>query len=203
MRFQVTGLTRRLGDRTLFEDFSLTLEGGESVALKAPSGAGKTVLLRLLAWLEPPDHGTVRLDGRTPSEWGVPAWRRRVTYVAQRPAVLNGTPAEHASQVARLAAQRSREASDPIEIASRWGLPPEVWSRPWARLSGGEQQRAALAIALSRQPEVLLLDEPTSALDDEAAARVEADLRGRQLVWVTHDAAQACRVADRVVGLLK
>ena len=185
----------------MFEDYSLVLDAGESVALKAPSGAGKTVLLRLLAWLDPPDQGTVRLDGRSPGEWGVPAWRARVAYVAQRPAVLNGTPAEHAAQVGRFAAQQSRTEGDPIDIAARWGLPAEVWSRPWARLSGGEQQRAALAIVLSRRPEVLLLDEPTSALDDESAAVVEEDLRGRQFIWVTHDASQAKRVAERVIGL--
>ncbi len=185
----------------MFEDFSLTLDAGESVVIEAPSGAGKTLLLRLLAWLEPPDQGMVRLDGRTPSEWGVPEWRSRVTYVAQRPSVLNGTPAEHAAHVARLVAQRSRGARDPIEIGLRWDLPAAVWSRPWARLSGGEQQRAALAISLSRQPDVLLLDEPTSALDADAAGKVEQDLRGRQLIWVTHDATQAKRVADRAVGL--
>ena len=191
-------LTRRVNGRTLFEGLSFTVDRGEALVVRAPSGAGKTLLLRLLAWLDPPDAGGVTLTGKSPVEWGVPLWRSRVTYVAQRPPKLTGTAADWLADVADLASQRQRGASDAREHALAWGLPAGAWEQPFSELSGGEQQRVAMAIALSREPDVLLLDEPTSALDLDVAERVEASLRGRTLVWVTH---QSTRIGGRVLEL--
>jgi ABC-type iron transport system FetAB ATPase subunit len=194
-------LTRRINGRILFRDLSFTVDRGDTLVVHAPSGAGKTLLLRLLAWLDPPDDGGVTLEGRTPVEWGVPSWRAHVTYVAQRPPRVIGTAATWLAAVAELAVQRARSTSDAREHAATWGLPASIWEQPFAELSGGEQQRLALAVALSREPDVLLLDEPTSALDVDVARRVEASLRGRTLVWVTHDATQTGRVGGRVLEL--
>ncbi|OGR11113.1 MAG: hypothetical protein A2341_21875 [Deltaproteobacteria bacterium RIFOXYB12_FULL_58_9] len=77
----------------------------------------------------------------------------------------------------------------------------ENWQQPFAKLSGGEQQRLLLAMALSQEPDVLLLDEPTSALDAAVVDTVERTLRGCTAVWVTHDAEQARRVGTRVMEL--
>ncbi len=194
-------LTRRVNGRTLFADLSFALEDGESLLVRAPSGAGKTLLLRLLAWLDAPDRGAVRLRGRTPEEWGVPAFRARVTYVAQRPPRITGTAEDWLAAVAGLTGQRGRTPGDARAYGEAWGLADDVWRQSFAELSGGEQQRVALAVALSREPEVLLLDEPTSALDLDVAVRVEESLGGRTRVWVTHDDAQAERVGGRIVEL--
>jgi ABC-type iron transport system FetAB ATPase subunit len=194
-------LARQIGERTLFRDLSLSLDAGETVVIRAPSGAGKTLLLRSLAWLDPPAAGRLTLDGRTPVEWGAPEWRARVTYVAQRPPKLTGTAAEWLAAVAEIKSQCARSASDPRAHTEEWGLAPGVWEQPFGELSGGEQQRVALAVALSRQPQVLLLDEPTSALDLDVARRVEATLAGRAKIWVTHDAAQTERIGGRVMEL--
>lgn len=194
-------LTRRVNGRALFQGLSFVVERGESLVVRAPSGAGKTLLLRLLAWLDPPEGGAVTLAGKSPVEWGVPTYRSRVTYVAQRPPKVVGSARDWLASVTELATQRGRNPGDATEHALSWGLPAAAWQQPFSELSGGEQQRVALALALSREPDVLLLDEPTSALDLDVAMRVESSLRGRTLVWVTHDQAQTERVADRVLEL--
>ncbi len=201
MILSARGLTRRVGDRVLFAGLDLEVGPGLACRVAGPSGSGKTQLLRCLARLSPLDEGTVTLGGRTSEAWGAPAWRAEVCYVAQRPPSLAGTAAEQVARVAGLAAQRGREAEDPVPIAERWGLPASAWRQPWTELSGGEQQRAWLALVLSRRPAVLLLDEPTSALDPEATVAVERTLAGRAVVWVTHDAAQAERVGGVAVRL--
>ncbi len=201
MQLTVTSLRKVMGDRTLFEGLSFAVRPRQRVVVRGPSGAGKTRLLRLLAALDRPDGGSLALDGRSPDQWGCTAWRTAVTYVAQRTPTLSGTPAEHRDLVARFAAQRGRPAEDPVALAEAWGLPGEAWGRPWSSLSGGEAQRAALAVAVARRPAVLLLDEPTSALDPESQALVEATLADRTAVWVTHDPHQAERVATDVLEL--
>ena len=197
----VHSLSVRVGDRTLFTDLSLSLKTGDLLVLQGPSGSGKSLLLRAIAYLIEPTSGTLTLAGRGPEEWGVPAWRSEITYVPQRPASLATTPAAHHALIAELAAQRARPASDPIALAESWGLPCETWDKSWTTLSGGEAQRVALAIAISRQPSVLLLDEPTSALDPVSTAKVEASLADRTVIWVTHDTAQAERLGGRRISL--
>jgi len=199
VRLEATGLCRRIGDRTLFDGLDLAVDTGETLAVQAPSGAGKTCLLRLLAWLDEGQGGEIRLDGRLPHDWTIPSWRTEVAYVAQKVPELPGSPDDLVLAARRFSAWKDREQEDPRALAARWGLPDNAWSTAWTKLSGGEQQRAALAIALSRQPRVLLLDEPTSALDEAATAAIEADLAGRTVVWVTHDQAQATRVGSRAL----
>lgn len=200
MIFETRQLSRSFAGRVLFRGLDLRVAPGEVLAVRGPSGSGKTTLLRCLAWLDAP-QGEVLLDGRSPAQWGVPAWRRRVAYVAQRPAHAAATPAALAVEVLRYASQRGEPGDDPRALASRWGLPSGCWDQPWQELSGGEQQRVALALALARRPAVLLLDEPTAALDPDSRDAVEADLRCRTALWVTHDPTQAERVADRVLDL--
>lgn len=199
MSFVVRGLRRTVGERALFDELDFTLGPGEILAVRGPSGAGKTTLLRLLAWLDPIEAGEILLAGRSPGDYGAPAWRARVAYVAQRPPLFDGSPAETLAWSRGLKA--AAPGGDPVALAERWGLPAAAWGAPWSRLSGGEVQRAALALALARDPEVLLLDEPTSALDPGAAAAVEAALRGRRAVLVTHDRALAERLATRELSL--
>lgn len=185
----------------LFDGLSLAVGPRDRLVVQGPSGAGKSQLLRMLATLDVADAGEITLDGRTPEAWGATHWRAEVTYVAQRIPLLTGTPADHRDLVGRLAAQRGRTTLDPVDLAQGWGLPTKAWDRPWASLSGGEAQRAALAVAVARCPAVLLLDEPTSALDPDSVRLVEASLADRAIVWVTHDPAQAERVATDVLEL--
>ncbi|MBU0551320.1 ABC transporter ATP-binding protein [Myxococcota bacterium] len=197
MIFEVEGLAQRVADRALFEGIDLRLSSGWRFVM-GPSGRGKTQLLLALADLRRPAAGRVTLDGHPPAAYAPGVWRRRVCYVPQLPPSLPGAPEDLIQEVARLR-HHGAWARPPLEWAQRWGL--ETLATPWARMSGGERQRALLAIAVARDPDVLLLDEPTSALDVDTARRVEADLAGRCGVWVTHDPDAPTRLGGEVLSL--
>ena len=176
---------------------SLELRRGGRTALTGETGAGKTQLLKTLAKLVPATGG--RLAG---FDGPPPAYRARVAFVSQDRPTVAGSPRDHLDQVLAFGAQRHR---DPVQVrssiesyAESWRLPTEKLGAPWASLSGGEAQRANLAIALALAPDVLLLDEPTSACDAATTALVEASLLAfpGALVVVTHSQEQAARIGS-------
>ena len=183
-------LTVRNLQRSGLHPVSFDLAEGECVAVRGPSGAGKTLLLRTVADLDP-NQGRISLDGKSRDDFSGPDWRRRVVYVPAESGWWGEKVGEHFSEWGKAA-----------PLVERLGLPEAV--RDWAveRLSTGERQRLALVRALILKSRVLLLDEPTSGLDAEAVKAVEA-LIGEDLgekvsaLWVTHDAGQARRVAKR------
>ena len=183
----------------LLEGVDLELPESGCTVLVGPSGAGKSTLLRLCNRLEAPTAGVLRFRGEDVAALDPLRHRRRVGMVFQRPVAFGGTVLDNL-RVARpeLTVDAAAEALDQV------GLPPLFLEREQATLSGGEGQRACLARTLLTEPEVLLLDEPTASLDAGAATgleRLAKDLAGRgtSLLWVTHDAAQAERLADRLV----
>ncbi len=199
--FAARGLSLSVDGRVLFEGLDIVLDPGETLALHGASGSGKTLLLRALAGLAPLDAGTLLLGGLGPADLGWPHWRRRIHYIPQQPPAHPGTPETWWERVRGLTSQGGVSHGDPVTLAESWNVSAATWQRPWSALSGGERQRLALATALATNPDVLLLDEPTSALDATAAAAVEASIACRAALWVTHDAAQAARVAGRTLKL--
>lgn len=195
------------GRHWLLEDVSLEVHPGTAVAVTGPSGAGKTLLLRAMAMLDPIDLGEVRLFGHTHHHDAVPALRRQVIYLHQRPVLLGETVAQALAHPFSLVTHR-RQRFQHDRVAAwlgQWGRDETFLDKRIADLSGGESQLVALARGLQLDPAVLLLDEPTSALDAVTAMAVESDLRrwlddaptDRAMVWVGHDATQMARVADR------
>ena len=193
---RLAGLGKRFGDRGVLHDVSLDVQPGEFVAIVGRSGCGKSTLLRLLAGLETPSTGEVRL-GDAPSATA----RDDVRIMFQEARLL---PWRTVLQNVQLglstpdAAARAREALAHVGLAERANDWPAV-------LSGGQRQRVALARALVHRPRLLLLDEPLGALD--ALTRIEMQ-RLIETVWrelrftavlVTHDVAEAVALADRVL----
>jgi ABC-type iron transport system FetAB ATPase subunit len=167
--------------------FDLCVDAGECVALSGTSGAGKTLLLRALADLDP-HQGRVTIDGVECDSVPAPAWRRRVGLLPSESQWWRHTVGEHF------------EAVEDSEL-KRLGFEREALDWAVTRLSSGERQRLAVLRLLAHEPHALLLDEPTANLDAENTSRVEAliaDYRersGAAVLWVTHGAEQARRVA--------
>ena len=214
-RIEAAGIGRR--DRKsgsgawLIRDVCVSLGFGERLGVFGPSGAGKTVLLRAIALLDPLDEGSILWDGRVVRGDSVPEYRKRVIYLQQRPALLDGTVEENLRHPFTLRAHRGR-AFDPIRaeaLLARLGREPGFLAKVSRDLSGGESQLVGLIRALQLDPAVLLLDEPTASLDPAAAGAVEglldewlaAEPDGRALVWASHDADQARRMTDRRIYL--
>ncbi|GLC33448.1 hypothetical protein PLESTB_000076700 [Pleodorina starrii] len=201
---EVRNLRRDVADRNILSNISFTLEAGEILFVRGPSGVGKSLLLRALACLDHPQGGTLLLHGSPPAHVGYPAWRTAVSYVPQsRASSLRGTPAELYFNAQRFAAQRARPRGDLPALIHDLGLEQVVLNQQWGELSGGQAQRVSLALSVALGPRVLLLDEPTSACDPVSALRVEQVLRtcGAALVWVTHDPQQPARVGGRILEL--
>src|SRR5438270_1225627 len=182
-------------DRRILDGASILVPPGEAVAIQGPSGSGKSTFARALATLLEPDAGAVLLGGRDASQIAPTQFRTRVAFLAQQPAMFEGSvvrnlktgPALHGESLS------DAQASDLIRAV---GLDEPILQREARILSGGEKQRVALARALANAPEVLLLDEPTAALDPEAGERIVALLRelrarGLSVVMVTHEEAHA------------
>lgn len=195
-------LGRRVGDKWIVNDVSLSVHRGELMGLVGASGSGKSSLLRLLNRLDEPTTGTVFLEDQDYRQIAPRELRRRVGMVTQRPFLF---PGDVASNLRFGPSQRGESLADDniAGLLERVGLPGFA-GRNVANLSGGEQQRVSLARALANQPQILLLDEPTSALDEQAKTGVENLIRnlvsanGYTFVLVTHDRDQARRLCDRV-----
>ena len=203
----VTGVTKKFatssGPVTALDNVSLTVARGEFVSLIGPSGCGKSTLLRLIADLDTPTGGSIEVFGKTPvqaridQDYGIAfqtagllPWRS-VTGNIELPLQLRGT--DRATRQARAA-----------ELIDLVGLNEFAASYP-DQLSGGMQQRVAIARSLAESPELLLMDEPFGALDEMTRERMQTELvticanTGAAVIFVTHSIPEAVFLSDRVV----
>jgi tungstate transport system ATP-binding protein len=201
---EAKGLVFEAAGRRLIDGLDLLLRPGLLTVVMGPNGAGKSLLLRLLHGLLRPHAGSVLWAGR-PADRAI---GRRQAMVFQRPVLLRRSALgnlRHALAARGLAySERTVRTRKMLEIA---GLAP-LARMPARRLSGGEQQRLALARALALEPEVLFLDEPAANLDPASTLAIEGLIQrahddGVKIVLVTHDFGQARRLADEIIFLHK
>jgi tungstate transport system ATP-binding protein len=194
------GVTVTAGPVTILDRLALTLAPGAPTVLIGPNGSGKSTLLRVAMGLLAPSRGRITWGGLE----NVPPLKRAIVF--QRPAMLRRSAAANIRFALRAAgiprAEHARRASELLELVGLGSLA----DRAARRLSGGEQQRLALARALARDPAVLFLDEPTASLDPTATKAVEDIIRtvserNIKVVMATHDLGEARRLAGDVVML--
>jgi tungstate transport system ATP-binding protein len=187
--------------KVLVGPIDLDLEGAGATVVIGPNGSGKTTLLRLL-------HGTARLTGGI-IDWacGTHVAQQHQAFVFQRPVMLRRSVIDNIAYPLRMRGTLKQDANDQAgDWAHRVGL-GNMLGRSATVLSGGEQQKLALARAMITQPKVLFLDEPSAALDGRAMREIEeillsAKQMGTRLILSSHDFGQARRLADEVIFLL-
>jgi sulfate transport system ATP-binding protein len=204
MSILIEGASKRFGDFVALDDVSLTVPDGSLTALLGPSGSGKSTLLRIIAGLEEPDSGTVRIGGEEATE--KPAQKRGVGFVFQHYAAFKHmTVFENVAFGLKIRRWQKPRIGERVHELLNLVQLDGLADRYPSQLSGGQRQRMALARALAVEPKVLLLDEPFGALD----AKVRKDLRAwlRRLheevhvttVFVTHDQEEAMDIAEQLV----
>lgn len=192
----VEDLSKSFGSRTLWSDVSFTVDRGEMLALVGPSGAGKSTLLNCIGLLETADGGEIRVDGNDITRFGRGASRRfrrdSLGYLFQNYALIDNATvsANLDAAVAASGAALRRRRREYEAALGRVGLAGRSREKIY-RLSGGEQQRVALARLLVKKPTLILADEPTGALDKENEAMVievlrDMSRRGATVIITTH-----------------
>jgi len=192
------GLCFAVRGKQIIDHIDLTIRGNDITVILGPNGTGKSVLLRLLHGLLEPSAGQVEWGGRIIDE----DLRKRQALVFQRPVMMRRSVSENIRFVLSLRdfSDRHERLEKALELA---GLKAQA-NQSAPRLSGGEQQRLAIARAMVLDPEVVILDEPSSNLDPGATMAIErlievARGEGKKIILVTHDLAQAKRVGDEII----
>lgn len=203
---ELDSVSFRHRDQLLLQDVSLRLLAGSRTIILGPNGAGKSLLMRLCHGLLAPSGGSIGWAGQDLRGGGEAGHRQAMVF--QRPVLLRRSALANIEYALSLrgVGWRARRVRA-MEALEHFGL-AQLAARSARVLSGGEQQRLALARAWALEPEILFLDEPTSALDPAATKAVEDAVRdfhrnGTQIVMSTHDLGQAQRLAEEVVFMFQ
>jgi putative ABC transport system ATP-binding protein len=200
---------RQIQGRWIWEQLNLELHPGERCAIAGEAGAGKTLLLRAIAALDPIQAGRIEFCDKGLSDWFIPRYRTQVLYLHQRPSLLEGTVEQNFKSIYKLSMYRSlkpypEQRQRTLEYLSRLGRSEDFLDRPIHALSGGEAQIVAFLRALLCSPSVILFDEPTASLDARTEQQFELLVQlwqqedpTRSYFWTSHNPEQLARMTDR------
>lgn len=204
---ETRALTRRDERRqvALLQPTDFSLKRTDRVSITGSSGSGKSVFLRALALLDAPTSGQILWNHQPIANAQIPHYRSHISYLSQRPALLEGTVEDNLRFPFSLKTLRKRrfDLQAVTKLLEHAGKSPDFLGKNAGDLSGGESQVVSLIRTLQLNPEVLLLDEPTAALDPTSSRDVEALIsawyaadNARAFIWVSHDLDQARRMSD-------
>jgi putative ABC transport system ATP-binding protein len=203
------GLGRRKpgSEDWLLRGICIEVRPGDRLALTGPSGSGKTVLLRTLAILDPHDEGSIEWKGRPLRGEAIPAYRKEVVYLHQRPALFEGIVEDNLRRPFALTAHRGKQfdRARVVDLLRTLKRDEAFLDKSTRDLSGGEAQIVSIIRCIQLDPTILLLDEPTASLDRATAEAAEELLyrwqieasAERTLIWVSHDLEQSKRMSGR------
>lgn len=210
-RLQTSHVALSYDKLPVIRDLSVAIPDGKVTAIVGPNGCGKSTLLAGLSRLHKPASGVVLLDGKAISGWSSREVARRLALLPQDAIAPDGMTVAELIRFGRqphqgLLRQWSREDEAVVEAALQATQLVELADRPLASMSGGQRQRAWIAMAVAQSTPLLLLDEPTSALDLGHQIEVFELIRGlalagKTVVMVVHDISSACRYADHLVAM--
>ena len=203
---ELVAVSREYDGVPVIKRLSMKVRDGQVLSIIGPNGAGKTTLLRMMALLDKPTEGEIYYNGKKVDDSSVNAIRGKVTMVFQRTVNFNKTVYKNVAYGPEL--KKMSESKIKRRVMQALGLVgmKKFADRRAKKLSGGEQQRLAIARALVLEPELLLLDEPTANLDPKNTLGIERiinEIKGRTTVVIaTNNPYQAGRLSDRIVCLL-
>ncbi len=205
---EIKNLYKSFGEQKVLNDISLDIQSGELFTLLGPSGCGKSTLLRILAGFETADSGEIRIDNQ--NILPIPSEKRKIGMVFQNYSLFSNMTVfgnvAYALKIRKIPrAEIEKEVASVLELVNLSGYQ----NRKIDELSGGEQQRIAIARALMAKPQVLLLDEPLSNLDARLRESLRKQIReiqqrlGITVIFVTHDQHEAMAISDKIAVLNK
>lgn len=201
------GLHRSLNEsgRVLLDNVDVSINPGDRIGIVGDSGSGKTTLLRSLAMLDAQSVGQIEFQGQLIADPDIPAYRRRVLYVAQQAGFVDANVRDNLALAFQFVSTQNRlDESQAVAWLAQLGRDASMLEQSARDLSGGERQLVALVRALLVDPTILLLDEPTSAMDAGLTEELEAFIMRwtnenseRAFSWISHDQEQLRRVTNR------
>lgn len=205
---EIKNVSKKLGNRTILDNISLTIESGSLVVLIGSSGCGKTTTLKLINKLITPTSGEIFIDDKPLSKENTINLRRKIGYVIQNTGLFpHLTIKENIELIPKLKKEKSVRDIEKttIDLLNMVGLNPETYLNKYpSELSGGQQQRVGVARAFATDAEIILMDEPFSALDPITRTSLQEELFSLQeelkktIIFVTHDMDEALKIADKI-----
>lgn len=205
---EIRNVSKKLGNRLILDDISLSIESGSLVVLIGSSGCGKTTTLKLINKLITPTSGEIFIDGKPLSKENTIDLRRRIGYVIQNTGLFpHLTIKENIELIPKLKKEKSIKdiEESTVRLLNMVGLDPETYLNKYpSELSGGQQQRIGVARAFATDAEIILMDEPFSALDPITRTSLQEELFSlheelkKTIIFVTHDMDEALKIADKI-----